>query len=140
MFSVQAVAAAALGLVTWLNGPSLPAIYGLTFVAGVGFALSLPALLALLPALVPREQLSGAVSLNAAGINVARLAGPAIGGVDAGVRGRPRLLLRERASRSRPWCSCSRGASRGRSTTRAPACACARRSPTAGATRPSGGC
>ncbi len=80
MFSLQAVAAAALGLVTWLNGPSLPAIYGLTFVAGVGFALSLPALLALLPALVPREQLSGAVSLNAAGINVARLAGPAIGG------------------------------------------------------------
>ena len=80
MFSLQAVAAGALAVVTWLAGPSLPAIYGLTFVTGVGFALSLPALLALLPALVPRDQLSGAVSLNAAGINVARVVGPAIGG------------------------------------------------------------
>jgi MFS family permease len=80
MFLLQAIAAGALAVVTWVIGPSLPAIYALTFVTGVGFALSLPALLALLPALVPREELSGAVSLNAAGINVARLAGPAIGG------------------------------------------------------------
>ena len=37
-------------------------------------------MLALIPALVPAPRLSQAVSLNAAGINVARLAGPAIGG------------------------------------------------------------
>ena len=47
---------------------------------GTGFALGLPAMLALIPALVPRARLSQAVSMNAAGINVARLAGPAIGG------------------------------------------------------------
>ena len=47
---------------------------------GTGFALGLPAMLALIPSLVPRERLSQAVSMNAAGINVARLAGPAIGG------------------------------------------------------------
>jgi predicted MFS family arabinose efflux permease len=57
------------------------AIYVLTFAVGVGFALGLPAMLALIPALVPRDQLSQAVSLNAAGINVARLLGPAIGGL-----------------------------------------------------------
>ena len=47
---------------------------------GIGFALGLPAMLALIPALVAPERLPQAVSLNAAGINVARLAGPAIGG------------------------------------------------------------
>lgn len=79
-FSLQAVAAAALAVVTLVVGPSLWAIYGLTLVMGVGFALSLPALLALLPTLVPPSQLSQAVSINAAGINVARLVGPAVGG------------------------------------------------------------
>ena len=37
-------------------------------------------MLALIPSLVPRARLSQAVSMNAAGINVARLIGPAIGG------------------------------------------------------------
>jgi predicted MFS family arabinose efflux permease len=38
-------------------------------------------MLALVPALVPPEQFEQAVALNAAGVNVARLAGPAIGGI-----------------------------------------------------------
>lgn len=80
-FGLQALAAASLSVVTWLVGPNLAAIYGLTFVMGVGFSLSLPSLLAVLPALVPLERFSQAVSINAAGINVARLAGPAIGGI-----------------------------------------------------------
>lgn len=79
-FLLQALAAAALALVTWLSGPEVWSIYALTFLIGVGFALGLPAMLALIPALVPSGRLSQAVSLNAAGINVARLAGPAIGG------------------------------------------------------------
>ncbi len=54
---------------------------------GVGFALGLPAMLALIPSLVPRPQLSQAVSLNAAGINVARLLGPAVGGLTLAVFG-----------------------------------------------------
>jgi predicted MFS family arabinose efflux permease len=79
-FLLQGVAAAALAVITAASGPSAPAIYALTFAVGVGFALGLPAMLALIPSLVPPERLSHAVSLNAAGINVARLAGPAIGG------------------------------------------------------------
>jgi len=79
-FLLQAVAAAALALITWIDGTQVWAIYLLTFLVGTGFALGLPAMLALIPALVPRERLSQAVSMNAAGINVARLAGPAIGG------------------------------------------------------------
>lgn len=80
-FLLQAVAAGALALVTLVYGVNVIAIYALTFVVGVGFALGLPAMLALIPALVPRGQLSQAVSLNAAGINLARLLGPAIGGL-----------------------------------------------------------
>ena len=86
-FLLQAAAAGTLALITWLNGPQTWAIYVLTFLVGVGFALGLPAMLALIPALVPVPRLSQAVSLNAAGINVARLAGPAIGGATLAVFG-----------------------------------------------------
>lgn len=79
-FALQAAAAGALAVITWVDGTHVGAIYALTFVVGVGFALGLPAMLALIPSLVPRARLSQAVSLNAAGINIARLAGPAIGG------------------------------------------------------------
>jgi predicted MFS family arabinose efflux permease len=79
-FGLQAVAAGTLALITFVAGASLGAIYVLTFAVGVGFALGLPAMLALIPTLVPAPRLSQAVSLNAAGINVARLAGPAVGG------------------------------------------------------------
>ena len=80
-FLLQAVAAGLLAVITVTSGVHVWAIYLLTFVMGVGFALGLPAMLALIPSLVPRPQLSQAVSLNAAGINVARLLGPAIGGL-----------------------------------------------------------
>jgi predicted MFS family arabinose efflux permease len=79
-FLLQAVAAGALAAITWAGGTQVAAIYALTFVVGTGFALGLPAMLALIPALVERERLSQAVGMNAAGINVARLIGPAIGG------------------------------------------------------------
>lgn len=80
-FLLQAVSAGVLAVITLTAGVQVWAIYLLTFVIGVGFALGLPAMLALIPSLVPRRQLSQAVSLNAAGINVARLVGPAIGGL-----------------------------------------------------------
>jgi MFS family permease len=75
-FLLQGVAAAALAVITFAGGTRVGAIYALTFVIGLGFALGLPAMLALIPSLVPPGRLSQAVSLNAAGINVARLAGP----------------------------------------------------------------
>lgn len=78
-FLLQAVAAGTLALISFAGGASVAAIYVLTFAVGVGFALGLPAMLALIPTLVPAPRLSQAVSLNAAGINVARLAGPGIG-------------------------------------------------------------
>lgn len=78
---IQAVAAGVLAALAafGLAGPG--AILGLTLLLGIGFALGLPAQLALIPALAPPERLSQAVALNSAGINIARLAGPALGGV-----------------------------------------------------------
>lgn len=80
-FAMQGAAGVGMAVLSAAGWLSVPVIFALTFVLGVGFALGLPSMLALIPALVPQERLSQAVSLNAAGINVARLAGPAIGGV-----------------------------------------------------------
>ena len=80
-FALQGVAAGGMAVASLLGLLTVPVIFALTFGLGVGFALGLPAMLALVPALVPPEQFEQAVALNAAGVNVARLAGPAIGGV-----------------------------------------------------------
>lgn len=79
-FALQGVAGLGMTIASFFDVLTVPVIYALTFLLGVGFALGLPAMLALIPALAPKPLLSQAVSLNAAGINVARLAGPAIGG------------------------------------------------------------
>jgi predicted MFS family arabinose efflux permease len=50
-------------------------------IIGIGNALSGPALAALLPTLVPRRDLAGAVSLQSVQMNLARVIGPALGGV-----------------------------------------------------------
>jgi predicted MFS family arabinose efflux permease len=80
-FALQGVAAGGMALMSLLGDLTVPVIFVLTFALGAGLALGLPAMLALVPALVPPEQFEQAVSLNAAGVNVARLIGPAIGGV-----------------------------------------------------------
>ena len=79
-FALQAVAAGTLALITFAGGASVAATSTPTFAVGVGFALGTPrgARRSRRRRRPPRP--SQAVSLNAAGINVARLAGPAIGG------------------------------------------------------------
>lgn len=53
----------------------------LTFLGGVGAALAMPAWQAVVPGLVPREQVRAAIALNSMGTNVARAIGPAMGGL-----------------------------------------------------------
>lgn len=79
-FGLQGAAALGLAGLAWADALSVWAIYVLTFALGIGFAIGLPSMLALVPALVPTARLSQAVSLNAAGINMARFIGPAVGG------------------------------------------------------------
>ena len=80
-FAAQSLAALTLALIAALGTINVAAIYVLSTVVWSGFALGLPAMLALIPLLVRRELFSQAVTVNAAGINVARLIGPAIGGL-----------------------------------------------------------
>ncbi|MFC0527760.1 MFS transporter [Phytohabitans kaempferiae] len=67
-------------------GPVL--LLTLTFALGTGQALTLPAWAAVIPQLVPREQIRSASALGAISVNVARAIGPAVAGVlvaEAGV-------------------------------------------------------
>ncbi|MBK5958803.1 MFS transporter [Rhodoplanes elegans] len=53
----------------------------LTFLGGTGAALAMPTWQAIVPELVPRADLKGAVGLGSLGFNIARAVGPALGGV-----------------------------------------------------------
>jgi MFS family permease len=70
-----------LALLVSTEDPSRLAIIGAVLAIGIGQSLYAPAYSALLPALVPREDLAGAISLNSAQMNGSRVIGPAIGGV-----------------------------------------------------------
>jgi MFS family permease len=74
------VAAGALGLLTLLHMTTEWTVLGLSFMLGIGSALNAPAWQAIIPELVPREELAAAVTLNGINFNLARAAGPALGG------------------------------------------------------------
>ncbi|MCW2238586.1 MFS transporter [Azospirillum canadense] len=59
---------------------SVMSIVGLTFLGGIGAALMAPVWQSIVPELVPRSELKGAVALNSLGINISRAIGPAAGG------------------------------------------------------------
>ncbi len=73
--SATLVVLSASGLVTvW-------SLIALTFLGGVGAALTAPTWQSIVPELVPRAEMKSAVALNSLGINIARAIGPATGGV-----------------------------------------------------------
>jgi MFS family permease len=74
-------AAAALGILT-LSGAVNPWVLLLfTFAMGVGAVMNDPAWQAITPEVVSPQRHASAVALNSAGFNVARAAGPALGGI-----------------------------------------------------------
>lgn len=79
----------ALAATTMTGAASLWIIYGVTAIAAAANTLGLPARQALVPSLVPREHLAGALSLNITAMQLATVLGPSLGGViiaAAGVR------------------------------------------------------
>ena len=73
-------AAAALGALT-LRGATGPwTLLWLTFALGLANTMNGPAWQAIMPELVPLEQLPAAIALNSMGFNLARSVGPALGG------------------------------------------------------------
>jgi len=59
---------------------NVPEIVLLAFATGVALSLNMPSYQALVPQLVPREDLTNAIGLNSAQFNLSRIIGPSLGG------------------------------------------------------------
>jgi MFS family permease len=71
-------------LLAWVvlaKHPSKVAVVACVLLVGIGNALNAPTFAAILPALVGRRDLTGAVSLQSVQMNVSRVVGPAVGGL-----------------------------------------------------------
>ena len=71
----------ALWLVTITGVVSIPILLGLAFVQGLCSAVEIPARQSMIIQLVGRDDLQPAIALNSSGFNLARVIGPAIGGL-----------------------------------------------------------
>jgi MFS family permease len=76
---LQGTLSFALALVAWTSHPSHVLIVVIVFAIGIANALGAPGLSAILPTLVPREDMTGAVALWSVQMNLSRVIGPAIG-------------------------------------------------------------
>ncbi len=79
-YSLMGLAAAGMAALSLTDTITPPILLALGLLLGVGLALNLPAWQAIVPDLVPRGLVAGAVALNSASFNVARAIGPALGG------------------------------------------------------------
>ncbi len=77
--TIQGLLSLGLAWVARADDPSRVALVGIVFLIGMGQAVFGPTYSALLPALVGREDLPGAISLNSAQMNGSRVIGPVIG-------------------------------------------------------------
>lgn len=81
-WSVWMLAAAALLSALTLSGSiGIWTLLILTFVLSIGTAMNGPVWQAIVPELVPREEVPNAIALNSAGYNLSRALGPALGGL-----------------------------------------------------------
>jgi MFS family permease/quinol monooxygenase YgiN len=78
---VMMTAALALGALTLTGLITPPLLILFTFVMGSGAALMMPAFSAVIPELVPREELTAAITLNSIAFNAMRAVGPAVAGL-----------------------------------------------------------
>ena len=74
------LAASLLALLTVFHLMTVGWLLALTFAIGIGSALTMPAWSAIVPELVPREDMVQAIALNGIGYNLTRAIGPAIAG------------------------------------------------------------
>jgi len=80
MQSWMCVAAATMGVLSLMGQMTPWRLLWLTFLLGLGSAMSNPAWQAITPELVPKSDLPAAIALGSVGVNIARAIGPAIGG------------------------------------------------------------
>jgi MFS family permease len=90
--------AGVLGILTLLHLTTPWILLGMSFSVGLGSALGGPASQAMVPELIPRDDVPEAVALNSIQFNIARGIGPAIGGVIVSVWGAGVAFLANAAS------------------------------------------
>lgn len=73
--------AALLGIITLAGAITAPLLLLFTFGLGIGTAMMMPAWGAIIPELIPRNQLHAAIGLNTIAMNVSRTIGPALAGL-----------------------------------------------------------
>ena len=69
-----------LATLTWLKVITVWEVVVLSFLNGMAMAMNAPSYQALVPRLVPREDLTNAIALNSAQFNMSRILGPTLGG------------------------------------------------------------
>jgi MFS family permease len=79
--------AALLTVLFVVGDPSAPTLTIIAFANGIGAALGFPAYQAMLPDLVPVEDLPGAIALSSAQYNLGRVVGPALAGIVIAIGG-----------------------------------------------------
>lgn len=78
---VQAALAGTLAVAEWADGASVALIFAISLGIGIAGSIANPALQTTIPSLVPPDLRADAISVNSSVYNVARLVGPAVGGV-----------------------------------------------------------
>ncbi|MCC6792790.1 MAG: MFS transporter [Thermomicrobiales bacterium] len=79
--SILLICSALLALLTWTGSITLLAIYAFVIVSAIVESVANPTRQALIPLLVPREELPAASTMNLIGFHVASVGGPALGGL-----------------------------------------------------------
>lgn len=85
-------AAASLAFLTFNDLVTPQVLLGATFILGIAAALSAPVFQAIVPELVDKQALPGAIALNSLGVNISRAIGPALGGVIIASAGTPAVF------------------------------------------------
>ena len=78
--TVMMLLAFALAALAWLKIITVWEVVVLAFLNGMAMAMNAPSYQALVPRLVPREDLTNAIALNSAQFNMSRILGPTLGG------------------------------------------------------------
>jgi predicted MFS family arabinose efflux permease len=94
----QVVVAAGLGVITLADAATPGLLLAFTFALGVGAALGLPVLWAIIPEIVSRRELPAAISLNSASFTLAQAVGPTLGGLLVAAAGAGAVFILNAAS------------------------------------------
>src|SRR5579863_7073940 len=88
VMQIAAVAIAALfAIFVWLDWITPSWLLAFISLSGIATVLTMPAWQAIVPQLVPKEELRAAVALNGVGFNISRAIGPALAGLTIGAFG-----------------------------------------------------